>query len=74
MIEDDFLNLIEFLAGKASASLQTDRIEPELRLARLAIVAFDVDVSRLVPVARVEEEAIRTLAKDGRHNRNNNRP
>ena len=71
MVEEDFLYLIEFLASKASASLQADRIELELRL---AIVALDVDVSRLVPVARVEEEAIRALVKDGRHNGNPNRP
>src|SRR5262245_46341155 len=64
MIQDDLKDLIELLGGETSAPLQVDWIEPELRL---AIVTPYMDVRRLIPVARVEEEAIRSGAENSGH-------
>ncbi len=61
---DDLLYLVELLAGECPASPQPHRIEPELRL---AVVALDVDVRWLIPVAGIAKEPVRPAAKHGRH-------
>jgi hypothetical protein len=61
---NDLLNLVDLLAGEPSASLQPDGIEPEFRL---SVVALDVDVRWLIPIAGIEEESIRSAAEDGWH-------
>jgi hypothetical protein len=61
---DDFLETVEFLARKPSASLEADGINPKLCF---AVVMLDVDVRRFVPIARVEEEPIGAVSEDRRH-------
>jgi hypothetical protein len=51
-------------AREAATVVKANRIEPYLRAIG---VTFEVDVGRLVPVAREEETAIRTDAKNGGH-------
>lgn len=53
MLFDKLLHAIDILAPESVASFQPNRIESELGF---AIVAFDVHVRRLVPVARIKEE------------------
>jgi hypothetical protein len=50
------LNPIEFNTTKPAALLQPHRVEPEFRVAP---VALDMDVRRLIAVARVKEKTIR---------------
>jgi hypothetical protein len=61
---DDLLELADFPAGKPSASLQPEGIKPILRL---AVVALDVKVKWLIPIAGIEEEPVWSAAKDRRH-------
>lgn len=53
----------EFRRRDAATLRQLYGVEPELRPVRLAL---DVDVRRLVPICRVEEEPIRALAVNRR--------
>src|SRR4051794_20121358 len=61
---DDSLDLVQLPSGESRAVRHANRIEPELRLAR---VAFHMDVWRLASVARVKEEPIRPVSENGRH-------
>jgi len=57
------LNPIDFSSTKAAAVLQSHRVDPKLRDVR---VALNVAVRRLIAIAGVEEEAIRTWnSEDG---------
>jgi hypothetical protein len=51
------LNPIKFLTAEASASLESDGIEPELRC---IIIAFDVNVKGLAAVTSIKEESVRS--------------
>src|SRR5689334_22212936 len=64
MFFDQIPEPIDLFSFEPSAALQADRIEPEFSF---AIVAFDVDMGRLVPIARVEEKAERSYSEYGRH-------
>jgi len=63
MVLDDLRDAVEFPAGESSTALEPDWVEPELRL---AIVALDVGVRRFVPITRIEEETIRAASQDRR--------
>jgi hypothetical protein len=52
------------LSPKAVASFQSDRTEPEFRL---AIFALDLDLGRLTAVTGVKEDAEGAASQDGRH-------
>jgi hypothetical protein len=55
---------IDFLAAETTAALQPHGIEPKLRF---TLVPLDMDVRRLGPIAGVEKEPERALAKHCRH-------
>ena len=50
---NQFLYPVDVFAPNAVTALQSNRIEPELGL---AVVALDVDVRRFVSITRVKEE------------------
>ena len=52
------------MAAKAPAPFQPHRVEPELGL---VAVAFDVNVSRLIPISSVEEKSVRSSLQNRRH-------
>ena len=54
----------EFRRTKTAAPGEPDRVQPKLRPAR---IPFHMDVDRLVPVRRVEEEPERAFTMNGRH-------
>lgn len=54
----------EFAAGKAAAVLEANRVQPHFGAIG---IAFNVDVGRLVPIAREEKAAVRADTKDGGH-------
>lgn len=56
MIPDDFVDSTEFCSIKATASLQPDRIEPELGD---LVLTLDVNVLRFIAIAGVKEQSIR---------------
>lgn len=56
MIPDDFVDATELCPSKPTASLQSDRIEPELSD---LVLTLDVNMLRLVAIARVEEQSVR---------------
>lgn len=64
IFHDNLLNLANFRSRKSAATLQADGIQPELSD---IIVAFNVNVGWFVPIACVEEEAVRAVAENGRH-------
>jgi hypothetical protein len=49
---------------EAPAGLKTNRVQPELRG---PVISLDMNVRRLIPIARVEEQAIRARPQDCRH-------
>jgi len=55
MLLDQTLDALEFGSRESSAVLEPNRIEPELRH---HVISLDMHVQGLVPIARVEEEAI----------------
>src|SRR3954454_1101964 len=61
---DDLLDLVDLPAGEPSASLQPNGIKPILRL---EVVALDMDVRWLIPIAGIEEEPVWSATKDGWH-------
>lgn len=60
---DDLADLPNLWSGESSAVLQSDGVKPELRD---PIVAFDVNVDRLISIPCKEEKAIRSDPQDGR--------
>jgi hypothetical protein len=54
----------QFTARKATAVLETNRVQPHLGAIGIAL---NVDVGRLVPIAGEEEAAVRADTKDGGH-------
>src|SRR5438034_6864010 len=58
------LDLPNLRRPEASARLKTDRAQPELRR---PVIALDMNVRRLAPVAGIEEEAIGSRPQDCRH-------
>jgi hypothetical protein len=58
------LDSVQFGGPKPATSFQTDRLKPELGLRP---IAFHMYVRRLVPVARVEEEPVRSDPQHRRH-------
>jgi hypothetical protein len=52
---DDRLDPVDFPAGESLASLQPDGIKPKLGL---TIIALDVNVRWLIPIAGIQEEAV----------------
>ena len=56
MIPDDFVDSTEFCSIEATASLQPDRIEPELGD---LVLTLDVNVLRFIAIAGVKEQSIR---------------
>jgi hypothetical protein len=53
---DETLDFDQFVTWETLASLQSDRIEPELRL---VVVALDVNMRRLCIVTGIKEESVR---------------
>jgi hypothetical protein len=64
MIPDDFVDSTEFCPSKATASLQPDRIEPELSD---LVLTLDVNMLRFVSIASVEEQSVRAYPEYCRH-------
>ena len=64
MIPDDFVDSTEFCSIKATASLQPDRIEPELGD---LVLTLDVNVLRFIAIAGVKEQSIRAYPEYCRH-------
>lgn len=64
MVHDDFVDSTELRSSKATASLQPDRIEPELRD---LVLTLDVNMLRFVAIARVEEQSVRAYPEYGWH-------
>jgi len=58
---DDLLDLVDLPPGEPSASLQPGGIKPILRF---AVVALDVDVRCLIPIAGTEEQPVWSATKD----------
>ena len=58
------LDLPNLRGPEASAGLEPNRIQPELRG---AVISLDMNMRRLVPIAGVEEQAIRPRPQDCRH-------
>ena len=58
------LDLPNLREPKTPAGLKTNRIQPELRG---PVISLDVTMRRLVPIAGVEEQAIRPRPQDCRH-------
>lgn len=57
-------DLAQFRGTESAAALEPNGIQPELRAFRITL---DVDVTRFVPIRRVEEESKRPVNKNGRH-------
>jgi hypothetical protein len=57
MIPDDFVDSTELCPIKATASLQPDRIEPQLGD---LVLTLDVNVLRFIAIACVKEQSVRT--------------
>lgn len=55
MLDHQQVDSIELGASEAAAVLDTDRVEPELRLVRRT---FGVNVRRFLTIARVEKESV----------------
>jgi hypothetical protein len=55
---------VEVLPAETATTLKSDGIEPELGL---PVVAFDVDMRRFAPVARVEEKSVRATSEYSWH-------
>ncbi len=64
VLRDEPANLIDLFTTEAPTPYKPKRIEPKLRR---AIIAIDVHVRGLAPVASVKEEAKRSESKDSRH-------
>src|SRR5438093_13491780 len=64
MCEDQAMDTLYLDATETHAALKSNRLKAELRELMLS---FHVYVRRLLPVARVEEEPIRTQAQHRRH-------
>jgi hypothetical protein len=64
MFRDQSPEASEVFGLESITAFHSHRIEPEFRF---AIVALDVDVRRLVAIARVEKETEGSYAEDGRH-------
>ena len=64
MLLDQLADAVDLFPAEAAAAIHPDWVEPELRL---AVVAFDVDVRRLAPIASVEEEPESTRSQHSRH-------
>jgi hypothetical protein len=64
MLANEPANLAYFSSAKSTTAGQSNRVEPELGN---AAVPPDVNVRRLVTVARVEEEAIGPDFENGWH-------
>ncbi len=60
MIPDDFVDSTEFCSIEATASLQPDRIEPELGD---LVLTLDVNVLRFIAIAGVKEQSIRAYSE-----------
>jgi len=61
---DQFSDAVDLRAGESAAPIQPGWIQPEFRL---AIVAFDVNVSWLTTISRVKEKPIGAASQYGRH-------
>lgn len=64
MLIDKRPNPVDLLSAETMAPLQPNRVEPEFRL---AIVALDVNMRRLAAVPSVEEEPERPATEDSWH-------
>lgn len=64
MTPDDFVDSTEFCSIEATASLQPDRIEPELGD---LVLTLDVNVLRFIAIAGVKEQSIRAYPEYCRH-------
>jgi hypothetical protein len=64
MFGDEPADVSYFGSAKSSTASQPNRIEPKLGNAPIPL---DVNMGRLVTLARVEEESIRPNCEDGRH-------
>lgn len=64
MFGRNVLDSPEFLAREASASLETDWIEPKLRF---VIITFDMHVWRFITITGIEEESVWTNSQNGGH-------
>ena len=65
MFLDQPLNAMQFLALETAAIVQANGLKPEFgKVASL----FDMDMRRLIPVSRVEEETIRADIQNSWHN------
>lgn len=64
MLSNEAVDLAQFVAPKAAAAFQANRVEPEFGH---IVVSFNVDVRRFVAFVGEKEEAVGTQAEDGRH-------
>ena len=53
-----------FRASESATALKANRIKPEFRD---FVIAFDMNVSGLVAIARIEKESVRTFSQDSWH-------
>lgn len=60
----DLLNSIQFTSIETAASMESDGMKPEFCC---AVIAFNMDMHRLVPIRRVKEEPIGADSKCGGH-------
>jgi hypothetical protein len=61
---DQSLDLIQLRTAESGTSLETYRVEPELGF---RVIALNMDVTRFVPVAGIEEGTVRPDLHDSRH-------
>src|SRR5260221_4145157 len=66
MLVHDARDSVDLRPSETTATLQPDRIEPEFCD---IIVAFHMDVRRLIAIARIEKEPVRANAQDSGHRR-----
>ncbi len=64
MLLDQSLNPPNLSGSEAAAALKAHGAQPELRR---ILVAFDVNMPRLIPIARVEEETVGARSQHRRH-------
>src|SRR5262245_6304827 len=59
---DDSLNVIQLISFEPFIALKSGRRQPEFRP---AIIAFHMNMRRLIPVACIEEKPLRTVPQNG---------
>ena len=64
MIRHEPFDLTKLSRPKPATPREPNGLQPELRPVRIPL---DVDVNRFLPIRRVEEEPIRALTMNGRH-------